>query len=83
MVLGVVQGERLRVDDVRLVVARQRVGAFEGLTTSEIVILDSSLKLIDGTRLRQNGEAHVLVSCQVGTAVLRPREVNVTVVVDA
>ena len=83
VVLGVVQGERLRVDDVRLVVAGQRVGVVEDLGVAKlIVVLTSGLELIHGTRLRQNGEVHVLISCQVGTAVLRPGEVDVTVVRD-
>ena len=79
MVLRVIQGERLRVDDVRLVVARQRVGAVEGLAIAiGVVVLISSLELFDTTWLRQNGKVHVLVSCQVGTAVLRPGEENLT-----
>ena len=80
VVLGVVQGERLGVDDVRLVVARQRVGAVEGSVVLDklIVALSSSLELVHAARLCQNGEVHVLVSCQVSTAVLRPGEVDLT-----
>ena len=80
VVLGIVQGEGLGVDDVCLVVARQRVGAVEGsimIPEEVLVALSCSLELVHGTRLRQNGEDHVLVSCQVGAAVLRPREVDV------
>ena len=74
VVLGVIKGERLRVDDVCLVVASQRVGAVEGSAFPEVVVLGSRLELVHATRLCQNGEVHVLVSCQVGTAVLRPGE---------
>ena len=77
VVLGIVQGERLGVDDVRRVVARQRVGAVEGFAYAEGVILRGSLELVHGTWLRQNGEVHVLVGRQLGTAVLRPGEEDV------
>ena len=79
MVLGVIQRERLRVDDVRLAVACQRVGAVEGLIFAPfVVVVSSGLELVNGTRLRQNGEVDVLVGRQVSTAVLRPGEVDVT-----
>ena len=54
VVLRVIQGERLGVDDVCLVVARQRVGAVEGSAFTEVVVLSSRLELVDGTWLRQN-----------------------------
>ena len=77
VVLRVIQGEGLRVDDVRLVVASQRIRAVEDFAFAiEIVVLVSSLELVHGTWLSQNGEAHVLVSGQVGTAILGPGEVD-------
>ena len=78
VVFGVVQGERLGVDDVRLVVTGQRVGAVERLWRAiQIVVFSGSLKLLYCTRLRDYRKVHVLVSGQVGTTVFRPREVDV------
>ena len=78
VVFGVVQGERRGVDDVRLVVTGQRVRAVERLWLAiQIVVFSGSLKLLYCTRLRDYRKVHVLVSSQVGTAVLRPREVDV------
>ena len=75
MILGVVQRERLGVDDVCLVVTAQRVGAFERFRFSiRVVVFASSLQLVHATRLCQNGKVHVLVSGQARTAVLRPGE---------
>ena len=84
VVFGVVQGERRGVDDVRLVVTGQRVRAVEGSITFEplIVVLSCTLELVHATRLCQNGEVHVLVSSQVGAAVLRPCEINFAIFVD-
>ena len=77
VVLRVIQGERLRVDDVRLTVALQRVGAVEGLAFFADVVFSGSLELVNGTWLRQNGEVDVLVGRQIGTTVFRPGEVDV------
>ena len=74
MVLGVVQGERLGIDDVRLVIARQRVRTVEDLAIAVGIVFSGTLELVDGTRLRQNGEVHVLVGRQVRTTVFRPGE---------
>ena len=77
VVLGVVQGERLGVDHVRRVIARQRIRTVEGLAFFADVVFNGILELVDGTWLRQNGEVHVLVGRQVGTTVFRPGEVDV------
>ena len=83
MILGVIQRERFGVDDVRLVIASQRVRAVEDLGIAEfIVVFTSSLELIHGTWLRQNGEVHVLVGRLVRTTVLRPGEIDIAVVIN-
>ena len=83
MILSVIQGERLGVDDICRAIAIQRVGAFERLGLAiRIVVSTGSLKLIHGTRLCQNGEVHVLVIRQVRAAVLRPGEIDIAAVVD-
>ena len=49
VVLRVVQGERLRVDDVWLLVAVKRIGAFRRETIATVFVLDCSFELVHGT----------------------------------
>ena len=80
MVLRIIQPEALRIDDIRLVVAREQIRTVKRFALATVVVLNRSLKLLHSTRQRNHGEVHILVRRQVRTAVLRPGEVDITIV---
>ena len=71
MELGVVEAPLVVGNNVRLVVAGQRVGAVEDPAAAKGVVASGSLQLVDGTGLRQHVKAHALLVAQVRALVLR------------